>query len=106
MHCLHTPGHTPGSISLYLDREEKRVLFGQDIHGPFHAAFGSDIEEWKKSMQVLLALKPIFFVKVISEYFNPKRKSADILNGIWKNTNNPFCVISGINIGKVLLKLR
>ena len=39
LHCLHTPGHTPGSISLYLDREGKRVLFGQDIHGPFNAAF-------------------------------------------------------------------
>lgn len=56
MHCLHTPGHTPGSISVYLDREEKRVLFGQDIHGPFHKAFGSDISAWKKSMQTLLAL--------------------------------------------------
>ena len=33
--CLHTPGHTPGSISVILDRDGKRVLFGQDIHGPF-----------------------------------------------------------------------
>jgi glyoxylase-like metal-dependent hydrolase (beta-lactamase superfamily II) len=56
LHCLHTPGHTPGSISLYLDRAGKRVLFGQDIHGPFHAAFGSDIKAWKKSMQILIAL--------------------------------------------------
>jgi glyoxylase-like metal-dependent hydrolase (beta-lactamase superfamily II) len=53
---IHTPGHTPGSISLYLDREGKRILFGQDIHGPFHKAFGSDINTWKKSMQALLAL--------------------------------------------------
>jgi glyoxylase-like metal-dependent hydrolase (beta-lactamase superfamily II) len=56
LHCLHTPGHTPGSISLYLDREGKRILFGQDIHGPFHKDFDSDIKEWKKSMQKLLAL--------------------------------------------------
>ena len=56
LHWIHTPGHTPGSISLYLDREGKRILFGQDIHGPFHKAFGSDINAWKKSMQVLLAL--------------------------------------------------
>lgn len=56
LHCLHTPGHTPGSISLYLDRERKRVLFGQDIHGPFNKTFGSDISAWKKSMQKLLAL--------------------------------------------------
>ena len=56
LHCLHTPGHTPGSISLYLDREGKRILFGQDIHGPFNKDFGSDISAWKKSMQKLLAL--------------------------------------------------
>lgn len=56
LHCLHTPGHTPGSISLYLDRKGKRVLFGQDIHGPFNRDFGSDIEDWKKSMKKLLSL--------------------------------------------------
>jgi len=56
LHCLHTPGHTPGSLSVYLDRLGKRVLFGQDIHGPFHSAFGSDIEQWKKSMRKLLDL--------------------------------------------------
>jgi len=56
LHCLHTPGHTPGSISLYLDRAGKRILFGQDIHGHFHRDFDSDIKEWKKSMQKLLAL--------------------------------------------------
>jgi glyoxylase-like metal-dependent hydrolase (beta-lactamase superfamily II) len=57
LHCLHTPGHTPGSISLYLDRADKRILFGQDIHGPFNKAFNSDIDAWKKSMQLLLDLE-------------------------------------------------
>jgi glyoxylase-like metal-dependent hydrolase (beta-lactamase superfamily II) len=56
LHCLHTPGHTPGSIAVYLDREGFRVLFGQDIHGPFHKAFGSDMAAWRKSMQALIAL--------------------------------------------------
>jgi glyoxylase-like metal-dependent hydrolase (beta-lactamase superfamily II) len=55
--CLHTPGHTPGSISIILDRDGKRVLFGQDIHGPFSASFGSDLATWKKSMGILLGLK-------------------------------------------------
>ena len=57
LHCLHTPGHTPGSISVYIDRGGKRILFGQDIHGPFLPSFGSDIEEWKKSMKKLLDLE-------------------------------------------------
>jgi glyoxylase-like metal-dependent hydrolase (beta-lactamase superfamily II) len=56
LHLLHTPGHTPGSMSLYLDRGGKRVLFGQDIHGPFLPSFGSDVGRWRKSMEKLLAL--------------------------------------------------
>jgi glyoxylase-like metal-dependent hydrolase (beta-lactamase superfamily II) len=55
--CLHTPGHTPGSISVILDRDGKRVLFGQDIHGPFADSFGSDLPAWRKSMEVLLGLQ-------------------------------------------------
>lgn len=57
LHCLHTPGHTPGSIAVYLDRAGLRVLFGHDIHGPFNRDFGSDIEVWKKSMHTLIALE-------------------------------------------------
>lgn len=57
LHLLHTPGHTPGSMSLYLDRAGKRVLFGQDIHGPFMPSFKSDIGRWRKSMEKLLALE-------------------------------------------------
>ena len=54
--CLHTPGHTPGSMSLYLDLNGTRILFGQDIHGPFLKDFGSDLKAWTKSMNKLLAL--------------------------------------------------
>lgn len=53
---LHTPGHTPGSISAYIDKDGKRVLFGQDIHGPFLADFGANISHWQTSMENLLAL--------------------------------------------------
>jgi glyoxylase-like metal-dependent hydrolase (beta-lactamase superfamily II) len=55
--CLHTPGHTPGSLSVYLDRGKKRILFGQDIHGPFYEEFGSDLAAWRRSMEKLLALE-------------------------------------------------
>ncbi len=58
LRCIHTPGHTPGSISVLVDREGTRVLFGQDIHGPFMRAFRSDIEAWKASMRKLLELEP------------------------------------------------
>lgn len=55
--CLHTPGHTPGSIAVLLERAGKRILFGQDIHGPFSPQFRSDIALWRKSMKMLLDLK-------------------------------------------------
>lgn len=55
--CLHTPGHTPGSICICSDVEEKRVLFAQDVHGPFNRQWGSDMDQWKESMQTLLDLK-------------------------------------------------
>ena len=54
---IHTPGHTPGSISPYIDTKDGRVLIGQDIHGPFSPSWGSDLAMWRKSMKKLLALK-------------------------------------------------
>lgn len=55
--CLHTPGHTVGGISVYTDIAGQRVLFGQDIHGPFNEEWGSDMQQWRKSMQTLLDLE-------------------------------------------------
>lgn len=54
---LHTPGHSPGSVSAYVDIGGTRVLFGQDIHGPFHPDFGSDIKRWHRSMERLLEIE-------------------------------------------------
>ena len=56
-HFLHTPGHTPGSISVYIDTKDGRVLFGQDIHGPFSDSWNSDLGHWRQSMKKLLDLK-------------------------------------------------
>ena len=54
--CLHTPGHTPGSISIYLDKDRKRILFGQDLHGPILEEFGSNLGDWDRSTKKLLDL--------------------------------------------------
>ena len=67
-HLLRLPdGRLVAAVRLYdgaartslcwLDRGGKRVLFGQDIHGPFLPAFGSDIGRWRASMEKLLALR-------------------------------------------------
>jgi glyoxylase-like metal-dependent hydrolase (beta-lactamase superfamily II) len=54
---LHTPGHTPGSCVAVVEREGHRILFGQDIHGPFMPEFGSDLSKWHISMERLLGLE-------------------------------------------------
>jgi glyoxylase-like metal-dependent hydrolase (beta-lactamase superfamily II) len=55
--CIHTPGHTPGSISVLVESEGKKVLFGQDLHGPFNKSFLSDLQDYQMSMQKLLDFK-------------------------------------------------
>jgi glyoxylase-like metal-dependent hydrolase (beta-lactamase superfamily II) len=77
--CLHTPGHTPGSISVYLDRGSKRVLFGQDIHGPFLAEFGADMSRWRKSMEGLLALKADILCEGHFGIYQPNDKVTDYI---------------------------
>lgn len=54
---IHTPGHTPGSISVVLDVKGKRILFGQDIHGPLIPEWGANLEEYRESMEKLISLK-------------------------------------------------
>jgi metallo-beta-lactamase class B len=72
--CLHTPGHTPGSISLYLDLGGQRFLFGQDIHGPFHPDFGSDLVAWRTSMHRLLALEADVLCEGHFGVYKPKER--------------------------------
>lgn len=53
--AIHIPGHTPGSIAVYLDMD-KRVLFGQDVHGPYFLR-GADPIQAKISLQKLIELE-------------------------------------------------
>ncbi len=77
--CLHTPGHTPGSISVYIDKFGKRILFGQDIHGPFMPEFGSDIGLWQTSMEKLLALKADVLCEGHFGIYRPNQKVTDYI---------------------------
>ncbi len=54
---IHIPGHTPGSIAAYLDTAEGRVLFGQDIHGPYLPEWGADRRKARTSLEKLIALR-------------------------------------------------
>ncbi|MFH1625208.1 MAG: MBL fold metallo-hydrolase [Pseudomonadota bacterium] len=82
--CLHTPGHTPGSISIYMDRCGKRVLFGQDIHGPFLKGMGSDLEQWRDSMELLLSLDADILCEGHFGVYSPKDGVKEYIEGYLK----------------------
>jgi len=48
---IHTPGHTPGSVVYLVESDGLQVLFGQDVHGPLHADFGSDPRAYRQSLK-------------------------------------------------------
>ena len=52
----HWPGHSPGSLVYVTRREQKTVLFGQDVHGPVHPALLSDPDLYQDSLKRLLEL--------------------------------------------------
>ncbi len=55
--CLHTPGHTPGSISVLMERDGRKVLFAQDIGAPLLKDFDCDPASWMESVAKLYSLK-------------------------------------------------
>jgi glyoxylase-like metal-dependent hydrolase (beta-lactamase superfamily II) len=57
LQLIHIPGHTPGSIVLFVEIGGYKVLFGQDIHGPFMESFGSNLYDYHRSMNKLIDLK-------------------------------------------------
>ncbi len=71
---LHTPGHTPGSISAYTDIEGERVLFVQDIAAPLLREYQCDAAAWMSSVRKLLALEADILCDGHSGVYSPKRK--------------------------------
>ncbi|UCG66757.1 MAG: MBL fold metallo-hydrolase [Deltaproteobacteria bacterium] len=54
---FHTPGHSPGSAVYLVESRGKRILFGQDVHGPLDPSLLSNREDYIKSLKFLLSLK-------------------------------------------------
>jgi glyoxylase-like metal-dependent hydrolase (beta-lactamase superfamily II) len=54
--AYHCPGHSPGSLVYLVALENKRVLFGQDVHGPLDPALLSNREDYRKSLEFMLSL--------------------------------------------------
>jgi len=95
LEVVHTPGHTPGSICLFTQIDEKRVLFSGDtvsargrlgyINGP-----GFKLEEWKYSLKRLLDLNidtmfPGHGTFLVSGAKDHIRLYSDKMNAPWTN---------------------
>jgi glyoxylase-like metal-dependent hydrolase (beta-lactamase superfamily II) len=55
--AYHCPGHSPGSMVLVSEVKGKKVLFGQDLHGPLHDDLLSSRKDYLKSLKFLLSLE-------------------------------------------------
>lgn len=77
---IHVPGHTPGSIAVYVDME-KRVLFGQDIHGPYISAWGADPAQACLSLQKLIDLKADILCEGHFGIYQPASKVEQYIEG-------------------------
>lgn len=76
---LHTPGHTPGSISVYIDIDGKRILFPQDIAAPLLKEFDCDPTAWMDSIYKLFALNADILCDGHSGAYRPKNAVKDYL---------------------------
>jgi hydroxyacylglutathione hydrolase len=58
LEVVHTPGHTPGSVSLVVEVAGLRVLLaGDTLWGGFSADVGSDENDWRRSLDRLAGLR-------------------------------------------------
>jgi glyoxylase-like metal-dependent hydrolase (beta-lactamase superfamily II) len=75
------PGHTPGSMAVLLETEGKKVLFGQDIHGPYVPAWGADPARARESLRKLLSLKADILCEGHFGVYQPAAAVADYVRG-------------------------
>lgn len=54
--AVHTPGHSPGSVVYVTESDGKKVLFGQDVHGPLAPVLKSNRTDYLASLEKLIAL--------------------------------------------------
>lgn len=84
LNIIHIPGHTSGSIAVYCDLDGKRVLFGQDIHGPYLTEWGADRVKAKASLTKLLNLKADILCEGHFGIFQPASEVEDFIRKYWQ----------------------
>ncbi len=77
--ALHVPGHSPGSVVYLMESDEKRVLFGQDLHGPLHPVLKSNREDYNRSLKILLDLDVDILCEGHFGIFDGKKQVRDFI---------------------------
>jgi len=57
LRAFHWPGHSPGSVVYLTESEGKKVLFGQDVHGPLHPSLLSNRDDYLASLTMIIGLE-------------------------------------------------
>ena len=55
--AFHIPGHSPGSLAYMLESDGRKILFGQDVHGPLHPMLKSEPAAYRQSLQLMIDLE-------------------------------------------------
>ena len=79
--AVHIPGHTGGSIAVYMDVCGKRILFGQDIHGPYEAMWGGETGKAVVSLQRLIDIKADILCEGHFGIYQPAKEVEDYIKG-------------------------
>jgi glyoxylase-like metal-dependent hydrolase (beta-lactamase superfamily II) len=77
--ALHVPGHSPGSLVYVTESEGKRVLFGQDVHGPLDASLLSNKKDYLESLKFLVSLEADILCEGHYGIFRGKEDVADFI---------------------------
>lgn len=72
--AYHCPGHSPGSLVYLVTLGNKKVLFGQDVHGPLDSSFLSVRQDYINSLKFMMSLKADILCEGHFGVFEGKRK--------------------------------
>jgi hypothetical protein len=51
------PGHSPGSLIYTAELDSKKIIFGQDVHGPLHPTLLSNRQDYTNCLKFILSLE-------------------------------------------------
>jgi glyoxylase-like metal-dependent hydrolase (beta-lactamase superfamily II) len=77
--AIHVPGHSPGSVVYLTESEGRRVLFGQDVHGPLDASLLSNRDHYRSSLILLLSLEADILCEGHYGIFRGKKAVSDFI---------------------------